>query len=540
MQAQHLRKLVRKWAVAVVALTVVGAIVAFVASKVATPQYTAKGEVLVVAGVGQSGNSASADVNVNATEATTTAATLLTSPPLLQSVIDAQHLDEPVATLAGNVAAVPEINSELVALSVTDPSSTRAAMIDNAIMNAFVAQITKQNTDRVNQASAALQAQIAEVQTALQQDEQQLAIANATTATALRQKIADESAVLTPLELNYSAFRATQEQNLSTVSVATAASAPTKASSPKVLLNTGVGAIAGLVVGLAMVALLEYLDQGLKSADDVSERLGLPCLALVPRHPATDGRPQPADKVAGVNEAYRRLRTNLLFAMPDSKLRSIVVTSVRSGEGKTQTAANLAVSMASTEKHVLLIDGDMRRPDLHRIFNHPLRGGMSELILNVEPGQSLSLNGAHKTWQPNLTLITSGTIPPNPSELLSSERASLLLKALERQYDVTVIDTPPLDAVSDALTLAAEASGTVIVLEAGRTNVADATKTINALRSVGANILGVVLNKAREHQSSDYYYYYQDHEAEGPAPHAVASPSTLTHPVATPNGHDRH
>ncbi|MGH7686719.1 MAG: polysaccharide biosynthesis tyrosine autokinase [Candidatus Dormibacteria bacterium] len=522
------------------ALTVVGAIVAFATSKVMTSLYTAKGEVLVVAGVGQSGNNSSADVNVNATEATTTAATLLTSPPLLHGVIDAQHLNESVSTLAGNVAAAPEINSELVALSVTDPSSTRAAMIDNAIMNAFVAQITKQNTDRVNQASVALQAQIAQVQTALQLDEQQLATANAQSATALRQNIADETALLTPLELNYSAFRATQEQNLSTVSVATAASEPTKASSPKVLLNTGVGALAGLLLGLAMVALLEYLDQGLKSADDVSERLGLPCLALVPRHPATDGRPQPADKVAGVNEAYRRLRTNLLFAMPDSKLRSIVVTSVRSGEGKTQTAANLAVSMASTEKHVLLIDGDMRRPDLHRIFNHPLRGGMSELIVSVEPGQSLSLNGAHKTWQPNLTLITSGTIPPNPSELLSSERASLLLKALERQYDVTVIDTPPLDAVSDALTLAAEASGTVIVLEAGRTNVADATKTINALRGVGANILGVVLNKAREHQSSDYYYYYQDHEADGPAPHAVASPSTLTHPVATSNGLDRH
>ena len=535
MQAQQLRKLVRKWALAVAALTVVGAVVAFAASKAMTPVYTAKGEVLVVAGVGQSGSASSADVSVNATEATTTAATLLTSPPLLQSVINSAHLNEPVSTLAGNVGAVPEVNSELVALSVTDPSPARAAMIDNAIMNAFVAEITKQNTDRIDQASAALQAQISQVQAQLQQDEQQLASASSSAATALRQQIADETALLTPLELNYSAFRASQQQNLATVSVATTASPPTATTSPKVLLNAGVGALAGLLIGVAMAGLLEYLDQGLKTADDVSERLGLPCLALVPRYPtAGNGRPQPSEKVAGVNEAYRRLRTNLLFASPDTPLRSIVVTSVRSGEGKTQTSANLAVALASTDKRVLLIDGDMRRPDLHRVFSRPLSGGMSELILAVEPGQRLKLNRAHSTWQPNLTLITSGTVPPNPSELLSSERAALLLRALEAQYELTVIDTPPLDAVSDALTLAAEASGTVVVLEAGRTNVADAMKTINALRRVGANVLGVVLNKAHEPRSSDYYYYYQDHATDNTPSPPFTSLDTVTASVPTP------
>jgi non-specific protein-tyrosine kinase len=537
MQAQQLRKLVRKWGLAVVALTLVGAAVAFVASKAMTAVYTAKGEVLVVAGVGQSGSSSSADVSVNATEATTTAATLLTSPPLLQSVITAAHLNESVATLAGNVAATPEPNSELVALSVTDPSPSRAAMIDNAIMNAFVAEITKQNTDRINQASAALQAQIAQVQTSLQQDEQALANASPDGATALRQKIADESALLSPLELNYSAFRASQQQNLETVSIATAASEPTIPTSPKVLLNTGVGAIAGLLIGFAMVALLEYLDQGVKSAEDVVERLGLPCLAVIPRYASKDGgRATPADKLAGANEAYRRLRTSILFTSPDAPLRSIAITSVRSGEGKSQTAANLAVSLASTEKRVLLIDGDMRRPSLHRVFNRPLFGGMSELILAVQPGERLALNGAHATSHNNLTLITSGTIPPNPSELLSSTRSALLLRALESQFDVTVIDTPPIDAVSDALTLAAEASGTVLVLEAGRTNVADATKTLDALRSVGAQVLGVVLNKARERRDADYYYYYRDHEADTPAPHAPTPPEVVAQHVPASTG----
>lgn len=535
MQPQHLRKLARKWLPAVVALTVVGAVVAFVVSKAMTPIYQAKGEVLVVAGVGQSGSSSTADVSVNATEATTTAATLLTSPPLLQSVIASAHINEPVSTLTGNVAATPEPNSELVQVSVTDPSPQRAAMIDNAIMNAFVAEITKQNTDRINQASAALQSQIDQVQAQLKQDEQQLATANNDAATALRQQIADETAVLTPLELNYSAFRATQQQNLETVSVGTPASTPTTIASPHVALNTFVGALAGLLLGVGMAAGLEFLDQGLKSADDVAERLGVSCLSLVPRHPlARDGRTAAPNKVAGVNEAYRRLRTNLLFASPDVALRSIVVTSTHAGEGKTQTASNLAVALASSEKRVLLIDGDMRRPDLHRVFGKPLNGGMSELILAVEPGAKLVLNGAYATSQPNLTLITSGTIPPNPSELLSSERASLLLRALEKQYDIVIIDTPPVDAVSDALTLAAEASGTVVVLEAGRTNAAEATKTIESLRRVGARVLGVVLNKARERAEPDYYYYYREPDAAAAAEQpAVPHDTVMQHPLAT-------
>lgn len=535
MHPQYLRKLARKWLPAVLALTVLGAVVAFIASKAVTPIYQAKGEVLVVAGVGQGGGSSTADVSVNATEATTTAATLLTSPPLLEKVITSAHLKEPVSTLAGNVAAVPEPNSELVQVSVTDPSPQRAAMIDNAIMAAFVAEITKQNSDRINQASAALQTQIDQVQAELKQNEERLATASSDTATALRQQIADETALLTPLELNYSAFRASQQQNLATVSVATPASKPVSTTSPKVLLNTALGALAGLLLGVGMAALLEYLDQGLKTADDVSDRLGVPCLAIVPRYPVSgNGRAPSGDKVASVNEAYRRLRTNLLFASPDSTLRTVVVTSTRAGEGKTQTASNLAVALASSEKSVLLIDADMRRPDLHRVFNKPLQGGMSELIVSVEPGAKLRLNGAHATVQPNLTLITSGTIPPNPSELLSSERAALLLRALQKQYDVTVIDTPPLAAVSDALTLASEATGTVVVLEAGRTNAADAMKTIESLRRVGANVLGVVLNKAREQRDASYYYYYREPDATVPPAHPEASPDMVPEQPAVP------
>jgi capsular exopolysaccharide synthesis family protein len=157
-----------------------------------------------------------------------------------------------------------------------------------------------------------------------------------------------------------------------------------------------------------------------------------------------------------------------------------------------------------------LVDADMRRPDMHRIFSRPLQGGMSELIMSVRPGENLSLRSARATSQPNLTLITAGTIPPNPSELLASRRAALLLHGLESAFDLVVVDTPPIDAVPDALNLAAEASATVVVVDAGRTNATQAQATIETLRSVGANVIGVVLNRAKEPRKPDYYYYYAE------------------------------
>ena len=526
MQPEIVRRIARKWAAAVVALTVVGALVAFAVSKAMTPLWQAKGNVLVVAGVGLNGG-ASTDLTLSAAEATTTAATLMTAPPLLQSVINAQHLDEPLSTLAGNVAATPQTNSELVDVSVTDPSPARAARIGNAIMSAFVAQITQQNTDRINQAGAALQAEINQVQAALNQSEQQLATATVAQATTLRQEIGDQTSLLSQLTLNYGTFRATQQQNLETVSVATPASAPTTPSSPRTSVNTGLGALAGLLVGVAMAAILEFLDQGLKSAEDVRQRLGVPCIGLVPRHATPgSGRERQERETLVASEAYRRLRTSLLFAAPDSTLRSVVITSARSGEGKTQTAANLAVALASADQRIVLVDADMRRPDMHRIFSRPLQGGMSELIMSVRPGEKLSLRSARATSQPNLTLITAGTIPPNPSELLASRRAALLLHGLEGAFDLVVVDTPPIDAVPDALNLAAEASATVVVVDAGRTNATQAAATIEALRSVGANVIGVVLNRVREPRKPDYYYYY----AEAPAAAEAQNGANATPP----------
>jgi succinoglycan biosynthesis transport protein ExoP len=521
MQPHQLRKLVRRWTIPVAALTVLGAVIAYLVSRSLTPIYEAKGDVLVVAGPGQT---AGISLNLNAQQVTTTAATLITEPALLQQVGDANHLNETVDALAKQITATPQTNTELVDVVVADPSAVRAAAIDNALMNAYVAQVTQQNTSRINQAGAALQAQITQVQATISQENGQLATAQhaGQDTTALRSSISANTALLTELTLNYSSFKATQAQNLETVSVAAPAATPLAPSSPRVGLNTALGAFAGLLVGLGLAALFEYLDQGLNNADDVRDRLGVPCLGIVPHYPVAEdsGGTLTAKQqrlVDAAAEAYRRLRTNLLFASPDTALTSVVITSARAGEGKTRTAANLAVSLASSDKRVVLIDADMRRPNQHRIFGKSLENGISELILATAPDTVPSLNGTHATEYPNLSVITSGTTPPDPSELLASKRAALLFHSLAASHDMLVIDTPPADLVTDALSIAGKASAAIVVVEAGRTNAAQAAAVIDSLRNVGANVIGVVLNKAKTRAGAGYYYQY-GYPSKAPAP----------------------
>jgi succinoglycan biosynthesis transport protein ExoP len=510
MQPNQLRKLVRRWTIPVVALTVLGAVVAYLLSKSMTPLYEAKGDVLVVAGPGQT---ASANLNLSAAQVTTTAAALMIAPPVLQKVIDSLQLGVTTDALARQITTSPQNNTELVDVLVRDPSAVRAARIDNAVMKTYVAQVTQQNTDRVSQAGAALQVQIDQVRAAIAQEDNDIATAQGKNqdTTALRAALSANQALLSQLTLNYSVYNATQSQNLETVSVAIPAATPLSPASPGTSLNTVIGAFAGFALAIGLVALLEYLDQGLHTADDVRERLGVPCLGVVPRYqPTSRGNPSVKHQrqLDSATEAYRRLRTNLLFAAPDTDLTSVVLTSARSGEGKTRTAANLAVALASSDKRIVLIDADMRRPNQHELFSKSLENGMSELILATTPDRIPVLNGSHATQQPNLSLITSGTIPPNPSELLASKRAALLLQSLIATHDMVVIDTPPADIVTDALSIAADASATIVVVEAGRTNAGQAAAVIASLRSVGANVVGVVLNKAKKRADGGYYYQY--------------------------------
>ncbi len=535
MDPQRLRKLVRRWAIPVVLITMVGGVVAYAVTKRITPIYEAQATVLVVAGPQQAGSNTG--VALSNDQITTTAASLMTEPPILQKVINDLKLTTTTDQLARNVTATPVTNAQLVTVTAKDPNPAVATRIANALSSDFVDQITQQNAQRVNQAGAALEAQITALTATLNAEESQLAKAQARNqdTTALTAEITNNSSLLTTLTANYGTFKATQAQNLETVSIAAPASQPTKPASPVLALNLALGLIAGLLVGLGIAALAEYLDQGLDSEEDVRDRLGVPCLAIVPRFNSRPGARRDQRHEERARESYRRLRTNLLFSELDSPLKTIVVTSARPGEGKTRTASNLAVSLASSEKTVLLVDADMHRPNQHRIFNKPITQGLSEMLLLAAPTGHPVLNGRHETSYANLSILTSGVLPPNPSELLASQRTKLLIHGLEKQRDILIVDTPPAHALTDALSVAAHSSGVILVVESGKTNADQALAVIESLRNVGARVLGVVLNKAKDRQLASYYYYEQaTTQAAAAASHQHGKPSDAEEALAQP------
>ncbi len=203
-------------------------------------------------------------------------------------------------------------------------------------------------------------------------------------------------------------------------------------------------------------------------------------------------------------EAYRVLRTNLQYSSPDNPVRSILVTSATPGEGKTTTTVNLAVIFAQSGKNVLLVDGDMRKPNIHRIFALNNTSGLSSLIVSGEPVK----RAAQLSWIDNLSIIPSGPIPPNPAELLSSKRAKDLFNIFVEDYDMVIIDSPPVGATSDALVLSTLATGTLFVIGYGRVARELAKGAVDRLRNVNANILGVVLNRVPVRGAGYNYYDY--------------------------------
>jgi capsular exopolysaccharide synthesis family protein len=205
-----------------------------------------------------------------------------------------------------------------------------------------------------------------------------------------------------------------------------------------------------------------------------------------------------------ISEAYRILRTNVDFSMIDNELRSLMVTSAGPGEGKTTTVANLAITYAQTGKKVVVIDADMRKPTMHHCFSISNRVGLS----NILTGQVKLEEGLKESHINGLFVIPSGTIPPNPSEILGSKRMEALLDELKEKYDLIIFDTPPALVVADAQITASLCDGVVLVIDSGKVKREHALKMKANFDLLNAKVLGVVLNNKDRHDAESYYYYY--------------------------------
>ena len=207
-------------------------------------------------------------------------------------------------------------------------------------------------------------------------------------------------------------------------------------------------------------------------------------------------------------EAYKTLRTNIQYSSFDKEIKTILVTSTIPGEGKSTIAGNLALSFAQQDKKVLVMDCDLRKPSLHKMFRLSNLKGLSDVIVG-----NIDLEKAMYNYKDNFDILTSGKIPPNPSEILASNAMTALLEKLKTKYDIIIIDSAPLQAVTDAQIISNKVDGTLLVIRAGVTKREAILQAKELLNQVNAKILGVVLNGVENNSEKHYYYYGSKEES---------------------------
>ena len=210
-----------------------------------------------------------------------------------------------------------------------------------------------------------------------------------------------------------------------------------------------------------------------------------------------------------ITEQYRTVRTNIEYTAIDKDMKSILITSATPGDGKSTTASNLAIVFAQQGKKVLLVDADLRKPTIHKKFGVHNHIGLSSVIMKKQAVEEAII----ETSVENLSILTSGPIPPNPAELLTSKAMGNLLGKLYQEFDVVILDSPPVLAVADAQILSKHADGVVLVVSSGQTETEQGKKAKQALISANAHLLGVVLNNKKQAKNDYYYYYGHDDQA---------------------------
>jgi succinoglycan biosynthesis transport protein ExoP len=509
--------IVRRWLPLLIASMVLAAGAAYAISSIQQKTYQA-GATLIV---GQSLTSTSPDYNqlLTSQQLSSTYASLATTRPILEAVISELALDTTPEELLKRVSAEARTDSTLLSISAMDSDPARAAAIANAM------------ADRLVAASAAIQGRQADIQASIDADlaaTQDQIVTTQGRITELSNQpslTADEETELATLQARLVTLRATYATLLgyssasatNLITVVEPAAPPTDPTSPRPLLNTLVAALVGLLLAAGIVFVVEYVTDALRNPEEVEEATGLATLGSIGRMRSGDGRREMYQLSAllyprsPITEAYRTLRTNLEFASIDKPARSLLVASTRAGEGKTVTASNLALVFAQAGRRVLLIDADLRKPGVHAVFNLPNPEGLTTLLRSDDARlEQLALS----TEQENLRVLTTGPLPPNPTELLGSQRMRAILATAESVADLVIVDSPPIHAFADASILGSLTDGTLLVIDATRSRRRYVRLGREVLARAGASVLGVVINRAPQQSPAGYGYGYGEYYTE--------------------------
>jgi polysaccharide biosynthesis transport protein len=421
--------------------------------------------------------------------------------------------------LLASVHSQATLGSTLVTITVDDPDPTEAARIANG----FAAEVLKE--------PASGSAIFTEMQTFVEQDLLQTRAqidslqVDITNLVATKDPTPEETDQLARLEEQIATARSTFATLLSLstgapanqVSIFDPAIAPTAPVAPRVALNTILGGTLGLVLGIALAYTRRRLDDSVRTPEEVELLTGLPNLGTIVRMPGDNRRPlfyrlssllYPRSPAA---EGFRQVRTSVEFAAGETPVRTLLITSAMPGDGKTTFASNLAVSFAQAGRRVCLVDGDLRKPELDQMFRIPNEVGLADLL----GGHELTFEAATaETEVPGLRVLTSGKRPANPAELVATGSLPAILTSLLLHVDLVVIDSPPLQAVTDAAILASISDGTILVTASGKTRRGAVVRGSDTLRRVGAHVLGFALNGVTEQDGHDaalgYFSYYGD------------------------------
>jgi len=465
---------------------------------------------------------------VTADQVAVTYSQLMTQRSLLEKVVADLRLPMTADDLSRAVSVAPQSNSTLLRVTVRDTSPRRARNVANKLVDDFIAQTKQIQQTQVDQYAARMQGQVQQLLRQIQGEQARIDELHAQSSAAHPLPPSDQ-AQLTNLEQQVTVDRSQYFQilgsesdievnvarTMDSVIVISPAVTPDSPVSPKPLLDVALAIAAGLVVAVGAALLIDHLDQSVKTDAELTERTGMVPLAHIPLT-GRRRRSQDAPGVPGTDpsvvEPYKTLRTNVLFSTLDHPRSTVVVTSAAPNEGKSVVSANFAAALAADGHPTLLLDCDFRRPSQHRLFGRIRNVGLSDLMLgDVEEAEVLR----PVDRVPNLWLITSGRVPPNPTELLGSERMRELLQRLESRFAHVVIDTPPVNAVADPLIVASRSGATLFVVEQGRTSWVAARNAVEALQRVGAHVLGAVVNKVMTPESHYAYYYRYGPDGNG-------------------------